>query len=78
MTDGVVARQLAAYNAGDVDAFVGCYAQDAVLLFVHGETGVDEQGGVLAFLGAAYGEERGEAALHGPYGGDAAGGVAAG
>ena len=46
-----------------------------MLLFVHGETRVDEQGGVLAFLGAAYGEERGEAALHGPYGGDAAGGV---
>ena len=55
----------------DVEGFHG-NAEHATLLFLHGETGVDEEHLGLLGIVAGEGEEAGETGLHGAHGGDAA------
>ncbi len=66
--------QLRAAVLIDVEGLV-FEAHDAVLLFLHGETGVDEEGGVAFFAAAHEGHETGHAAHHGTDGRDAVLGI---
>jgi hypothetical protein len=50
----VVQRQLDAYNAQDLDAFMACYAQDVVLAGLNGEVTERGSNAVRARYGALF------------------------